>query len=291
MTPESFSPNQSHNDCIYECLQYFEGDDRAAIEEKLREDARAKDTNTFLHTFRELIFGSYLARRGCRVRPYIKYGKYDPDWSAFDGHGNLMALMDVMTFHPPKVMESQIHKELSESRTARINLDGPYLGKLSTKFFGNLQGKCTCYTELVQSEEVPYLVACFFSFDSWYDEESNEMIQDNLFSASEGFFRDKTGVQCYPDVSGLVTLYEPNLEFRPPESIATLYAFDYHRNPYAARPCAFPAGVYYPPMSVSKREFYKVCVRRGRGEIDLPECRRLLEELKARKLAVLGDGS
>jgi hypothetical protein len=287
MVPERFADNQSINDCIYECLQYFEEADRAEIENKLREDARAEDTGTFLHTFRELIFGSYLARRGCRIRPYIKYGEDEPDWSAYDEHENLIALMDVVSFHPLKEVESEIGKELAQGKPARINLDSRYLDKLSKKFFDRLQEKCTCYRELVQSEEVPCLVACFFTFDNWLDEETERIITENLHSASSGFFRDKTGVQCYPDVSGLVTFYEPNLQFLPPDSVATLYAFDYHRNPQAVRPCAFPAGEYYPPMAIRESELYKICVRRGRKEIELQEFLRMLQELKARQRAAL----
>src|SRR5262249_13683562 len=79
MTPESFAGNPIINVCIQECLQYFEGVDRSRIERELRSDARARDKSKFLHTFRELIFGSYLMRRGCRVRPYQEYNGSMPD--------------------------------------------------------------------------------------------------------------------------------------------------------------------------------------------------------------------
>ncbi len=290
MIPESFSRNNSTNDCIHECLQYFEGADRAEVERRLRAQSRAEDHGEFLHTFRELIFGSYLARRGCRVRPYQQYdgGRYEPDWSAYDEHENIIAIIDIFSFHPPQSVESQILKELDQGKSAKIALDKRYLDKLSQKLFSNLYDKCTCYTDLVRSANVPYLVACFFAFDASYEEETNAIILENLQSMSSGFFRGKAGVHCYPDVSGLVTFHEPNLLFFPPDSVATLYAFDYYWNPHADRPCAFPVGEYYPPMSIKKSELYKICVRRGRGEIEQPEFESLLREYKARERAALG---
>ena len=103
MEPQSFSGNSSINACIYECLQYFEGADRARIEEKLRQERVRKVKRTFLHTFRELIFGSYLARRGCRVRPYRAYNGDTPDWSAFDERGHLLALNRGHELSPDRV--------------------------------------------------------------------------------------------------------------------------------------------------------------------------------------------
>ncbi len=268
MVPEAFSPNESINYCISECVQYFEGADRAKIEGKLREDARAKDHSTFLHTFRELLVGSYLARRGYRVRPYQEYGEQTPDWSAFGEGAKLIALIDVTTFHPLKEVEAEIRRNLDQGKPACPAID---FDRLSDKFFGRLQEKITDYTTLVQSLDVPYLVACFFTFDNWYDGETKKMILNNLHDASAGFFRDKTGQGSYPDVSGLVTFYEDDMRFLPPDSVEYIYTFDYNKNPHAARPCAFPAGVYYPPMAVKNRDHYKLCVRRGRKEIDLPE--------------------
>ena len=279
MVPESFAPNDSINNCIYECLQYFEGADRAKIEGKLREDAGAEVKDTFLHTFRELIFGSYLARRGCRVRPYQVYGKQTPDWSAFGERGDLIALIDVMTFHPLEAVESEIRRNLDQGKPACPKID---LDKLSQKFFSRLKDKCTAYTELVRSRNVPYLVACFFTFDNWYDDATKRMIKDNLHSAASGFFRDKTGEGCYPDVSGLVTFYEDDVQFFPPDSVATIYVFDYDKNPHAVRPCGFPPSEYYPPMAINKRDYYKLCVQLGRKEIDKSEFHRLLQELRAR---------
>ena len=99
------------------------GADRAKIEEKLRQDARAKVKRTFLHTFRELIFGSYLARRGRRLRPYQAYDGHTLDWSAFDECGHLLALIEVMSFHPIESVESEIRAVLAEGKWACPKID------------------------------------------------------------------------------------------------------------------------------------------------------------------------
>ena len=118
MTPESFAGNSSINVCIHDCLQYFEGVDRSRIERELRIRRTAKDKSKFLHTFRELIFGSYLIRRGCRVRPYQEYDGAKPDWSAFGERGDLLALMDVMNFHPLEAVEAEIRGDLAKGNWA-----------------------------------------------------------------------------------------------------------------------------------------------------------------------------
>jgi hypothetical protein len=277
---EQFAANPNINDCIHECLQYFDGADRTKIERELRSDARASDKNKFLHTFRELIFGSYLARRGCRVRPYQDYNGDTPDWSAFDERGKLLALIDVMNFHPTEAVESQIRADLAQQNWARPNIN---LVKLSEKFYSRVQEKCTAYTGLVQSLNIPYLVACFFTFDNYYGEETTRMIQENLHSAASGFFR--AGEEGYPDVSGLVTFFEPAIRFAPPDSVATRYTFDYDENLHAVRRCGFAVGDYFPPMAVAKRDHYKLLVRLYRREIDFTEFERLRDELHARDRA------
>jgi hypothetical protein len=282
LNQEQFAGNSNINDCIHEFLQYFDGADRTKIERELRSDARASDKSKFLHTFRELICGSYLARRGCRVRPYQEYNGDTPDWSAFDERGKLLALIDVMNFHPTEAVESQIRADLAQRNWACPNID---LGKLSEKFYSRLQEKCTAYIGLVQSLNIPYLVACFFTFDNYYGEETKRMIQENLHSAASGFFR--AGEEGYPDVSGLVTFYEPAIRFFPPDSVATLYTFDYDENPHAVRQCGFAVGDYFPPMSVARRDHYKLGVRLFREEIDYPEFERLRDELLARDRASL----
>ena len=160
------------------------------------------------------------------------------------------------------------------------------LEKLSEKFYKRLQEKCTAYTGLVQSLNVPYLVACFFTFDNYYGDVTRGMILDNLHSAASGFFR--ASENGYPDVSGLVTFYEDNLPWYPPDSVATVYVFDYDENPHAARRCGFVTREYYPPMSIANRDHYKLCVRRFREEIDQFEFERQIEELQARDRAALG---
>src|SRR5271166_3098835 len=187
MTPESFADNSSINVCIQECLQYFEGLDRSRIERELRSDARARDKSKFLHTFRELIFGSYLSRTGCRVRPYQEYNGDKPDWSAFGERGDLLALIDVMNFHPLQAVEAEIRRDLAKGDLARPKIDID-VEKLSEKFCKRLQEKCTAYTGLVQSLNVPYLVACFFTFDNYYGDVTRGLILDNLHCADSGFF-------------------------------------------------------------------------------------------------------
>ena len=191
-----------------------------------------------------------------------------------------------MSFHPIESVASEIRADLAQGKWACPKID---LDKLSEKFYKRLQEKCTAYTGLVQSLNVPYLIACFFTFDNYYGDVTRGMILDNLHSAASGFFR--AGEDGYSDVSGLVTFYEDNLRWCPPDSVATVYVFDYDENPHAARRCGFATGDYYPPMSIKKRDHYKLCVRRFRKEIDQVEFERLVEELQARDRARLSPES
>ena len=170
--------------------------------------------------------------------------------------------MDVMNFHPLEAVEAEIRGDLAKGNWCARRLTSRAFRKVlqaAAREVHRLYG-------LVQSLNVPYLVACFFTFDNYYGDVTRGMILDNLHSAASGFFR--ASENGYPDVSGLVTFYEDNLPWYPPDSVATVYVFDYDENPHAARRCGFVTREYYPPMSIANRDHYKLCVRRFREEID-----------------------
>jgi hypothetical protein len=94
---EVISPNQSIDACIRDCFQYMHASD---VERYKREFRTQPHTGPqVLHTFRELIFGSYLGRSGFAVRAYQKIDGKTPDWAIIGSNGEPIAIMDVVNLH------------------------------------------------------------------------------------------------------------------------------------------------------------------------------------------------
>jgi len=82
------SENKSINEAVYECFQHIEEIDAERFVKEFR--SQPHDEEQALHTFRELILGSYLARKGFRVRAYQRFDGKEPDWSLLGERSELL---------------------------------------------------------------------------------------------------------------------------------------------------------------------------------------------------------
>ncbi len=128
---------------------------------------------------------------------------------------------------------------------------------------------------MAKSLNAPYVVGCYCFFNNPVEVST---VMKSLHASDSGLFR--AGDDGYPDVSGLV-VYDEKTLWGPPDTVANAYIFEYFPNPHAVRPFAFPAGHYYPPMSINKRQHYQLMVRFFSGEIGKDEYFRLVDALLA----------
>ncbi len=90
------------------------------LSERLRQTPLNPDKREFFHTFRELIVGSYLARRNHLVRWQKQHGVRDltPDWSILGLHENTTGLVEVMNFRADPQTEAYVRDALDAGTTA-----------------------------------------------------------------------------------------------------------------------------------------------------------------------------
>ena len=276
MIEDYFEGNPSINACIGECLQYLDEQDVVAIKRKIKADSLNPDKREFFHTFRELIVGSYLARRNHLVRWQKQHGVRDltPDWSILGLHENTTGLVEVMNFRADPQTEAYVRDALDAGTTAAFPYDADKTEeRLRSKLVDKLK-----YEALAESINVPYAIACFCFLENPVE---TEIVRRVLYSTEHGLFRN-SGDGVHPYVSG-VAVFGTVERYEWPDSAALVYKFQYFPNPYAARPFAFPVGDYYQPMSLSNRERHLLFIRLAKGEITEGQFCLGLDELRERQ--------
>jgi hypothetical protein len=279
MEREQFSINPGVDAAIYECFPHLDERDVKRFKKKFR--SLRRDEHQSSDTLRELIFGAFLGRQEYRVRAFQKYDGLEPDWSVFDERGDLFALADVTSFHPALKDEAVVRAAVDREEWVKLEIDE---AATSQRFYQNIKTKCGKYKALVKNRDVPFVIGCFPSFINPLDK---AVVRENLHSLACGLFR-RGDDEGYPDASGLVVFDEKSLP-GPHTSVAQVYVFEYFQNPYAVRRFAFPVGNYYPPMSISRSEDYKLLARALAEEIDPPEYFKQLAELPGHKSVFIYD--
>ena len=77
--------SNSINAMIYHCFEYICEEDERKFAKKFQEQHH--DSDQIMHTFRELVLGSYLSSIGFRVRHDYVIDNLTPDWSILDMEG------------------------------------------------------------------------------------------------------------------------------------------------------------------------------------------------------------
>ncbi len=170
---EIIPPNQSINACILDCFQHLHASDIECYKREFR--TQPHDGPQVMHTFRELIFGSYLCRNGLPVRAYQKIDGKTPDWAMLGSNGEPTAIMDVVNLHANKAADDHIDAMLRQGKSAQLTVDE---AEESKRVYQNIKDKCTAYKQIVESRRIPYVIGFFPQFKIAID---RSQIIDNLY--------------------------------------------------------------------------------------------------------------
>ena len=155
MNFRTLAGNDSINSRIHEMLGTLHPADVPRFVRKFRSDA---DEQCF-HTYRELILGAHLRTCGWNLRYEQSLGGKKPDWVLIDDGGQVAEILDVVTLHQRRVVDSAIGKAVSSHR--------PWVGWVSTppdRLFAKLLEKAEAYASLADELHLPYVIALFGEF-------------------------------------------------------------------------------------------------------------------------------
>ena len=147
--------NDSINSRIHEMLGTLHPEDVPRFVRKFRSNP---DEQCF-HTYRELILGAHFRTCGWNLRYEQSLGGKTPDWVLFDDGGQVAEILDVVTLHQRRVVDSAIGKAVSSHR--------PWAGWVSMppdRLFAKLREKANAYASLADELRLPYVVALFGEF-------------------------------------------------------------------------------------------------------------------------------
>jgi hypothetical protein len=214
--------NNRINSMIYHCFEYICEDDRRNFAKKFRKQSH--DSDQIMHTFKELVLGSYLASRGFNVRHDYVVGDKTPDWIILDSKGESVAcIIELTNFHIDRATEKEIEEHKCPGR-AIIYWRDQNTNNLE-RLFQVICNKATVYRTLIKKLGIPYVIGVFCDVRAAVDFEEMGLC---LFDRERGLF------SMHPEVSGVLH-FEEN---------TGRYSFNYANNPNALRPIELPAGVF-----------------------------------------------
>lgn len=239
--------NPSIDACIKECYQHLHGSDVQRYNKEF--ESQPHDEDQVLHTFRELLFGSYLIRNGWRVRAYQKIDGNTPDWCVLGDSDEPSGIIDVVNLHADKLTDDRVKMLFKQGKPAPLSADEAADSK---RVYDSIKGKCIKYRELVKSRNFPYIIGLFPQFNIPIN---HSQVVENLYLPPTGLFLTED-LGGYPNVSGLAFLSELST-IDNHDSLWMGYRFDYFPNPYARRPLTFPSGAYWNPLLCERRSDYR----------------------------------
>jgi hypothetical protein len=215
--------NDSINTLIYECLDSIDPRDATPFARRFRSEA---DPQRF-HTFRELICGAELFRRGLHPRYEQMLGTSTPDWTLYDATGLPHEIVDVVTLHPT----FEIGKDIAGA-VSRGQIWTGWITTAPDRLYQKLQSKFGAYAGVAEQEQIAFVVSLFSEFTAPID---TEEVAHVVFDLHGGLFKD------YCQVSGVIHF----------ESSNGLYKFSALANPYATNPSSAITRFLTPPSNVA----------------------------------------
>jgi hypothetical protein len=255
---EPIAESLSVDVCIKECFQFLHPGDVERYKKEFK--SQPHDQHQVVHTFRELLFGSYLARNDWRVRAYQKIDGKTPDWSVLGEQGELKGIIDVVNVRPDKATDDQFRGPLRKGEA--IPLSGNEAA-ISKRVYDSIKSKCTGYKDFVESRNIPYIIGLFPQFTLIV--ETSQVIE-NLYLPPDGLFLSEE-LGGYPNVSGLAFLSEKQ-SVDEHSALWLGYRFEYLPNPHARRPWEFPSGSYCNPLVLAHREHYLKAIANLKAQTD-----------------------
>lgn len=214
------------NAFIHRCFEYICEQDERKFLKKFAEQPH--DSNQIMHTFRELILGTYLNSNGFEVRHDHAVNDQTPDWCMVDDKSAVKAIFELTNFHIDKATENEIKEQLRARDLAAYwrdkNKDNV------ARLYRCIWNKAQVYGALAKRLRVPYVVAVFGEFQAAVDFEE---VRFCLFDEKLGLF------EVYPELSGVMYFEESR----------GWYLFSYSPNPNALHEMDLPNGVFPPDKS------------------------------------------
>jgi len=162
MKDKKIARNRSINAVIYRCFTYINREDKHRFVQKFQEQPH--DQDQILHTFRELILGSFLGYNHFQVKNEYRIGNKTPDWSVLNDDLSVSCIIELVNFHIDKDTEEYINTELLDRGSAFYRTE-----KNEKRLYHSIQNKITTYNKIVESFNVPYVVAVFSDFKANLD--------------------------------------------------------------------------------------------------------------------------
>ena len=182
--------NSSINSRIYEMFESIDPRDIPAFVKKFRNES---DDQRF-HTFRELILGAELCRKGLKLRYEKKIGDRTPDWTILTQDGEVNEILDVATLHQRRVKDLGIGQTVANGHiwTGWVTVPADHI-------YSKIQSKADSYSDLAAQGSMPYTVCLFGEFTACVDPAQIEHV---LYTHHGGIFQDR------PELSGVLYFHE-----------------------------------------------------------------------------------
>src|SRR5450759_551771 len=85
------------NEAIYDCFDLLNEKEQKKFVKKFKKIPHTQIQ--VMHTFRELLLGTYLSANGLIVESERKIGTKTPDWSILDSSSNVTAVVEMVYHH------------------------------------------------------------------------------------------------------------------------------------------------------------------------------------------------
>ena len=175
----------------------FERIDPSDIPAFVRKFRTESDDQRF-HTFRELILGAELCRKGLKLRYEMKIEDKTPDWTILAETGEVDEILDVVTLHQRRIKDLTIGDALASGRVWTDWVTVP-----PDHIYSKIQYKADCYSDLAIQRSMPYTICLFGEFTACVDPSQVEHV---LYAHHGGIFQDRpalAGVLYFHERSGI----------------------------------------------------------------------------------------
>jgi hypothetical protein len=213
-----FCPNTTVDLSIRQALRRLSEADARTFCRKFREQRH--DDQQFMHTFRELLAGVFVARQGFEPHYEPELDGLTPDWR-FDAAGNPVFIADVVNFHIDRPIEVKLDRAMRESRAWC-----DWMPDNARRLCPSIQGKAAKYKDLVSRRALPFVVFIYSYFSACVQPREVE----TCLNGDDGLF------DTYPTLAGVCHF----------EGAMDSYNFVYLANPRARHPGLVLEGGFLP---------------------------------------------
>lgn len=201
------SENNSINEMINNCFEIIHQDDVVKFKKNFKN--QPNNESQIMHTFRELILGTYLTLKGHSVRYDYKIENKTPDWVMLNNKLEINGIIELVNFHIDKRTENRI-KDTLDKGEMWFEWGSPN----NLRLYEKIEEKINKYREIVKTRDISHFVALFGNFFSFLDKD--EILECLLENYNGGLFSK------YPYCNGLLFFEDSNK-----------YIFEFFKNPYA----------------------------------------------------------